>query len=128
MERKLAALGAGPERGAVVEVAAHRLGSELPHSLRRPLGARQGANVPALRSEALYESASDEARSSGYERPGQRFWRPSPHCQPLHGLCETSLTLALPLLSRVMRKLVHAVLFVLFVSMKFPRGFAVETR
>ena len=59
---------------------------------------------------------------------GQRFCRFSPHCQPLHGLCEISLIFALPLLSRVRRKLVHAVFYVLSVSMKFPRGFAIETR
>jgi hypothetical protein len=50
--------------------------------------------------------------------PGQRFWMSSPHSHPLHGLCETSVTLALPSLSRVMRKLVHAVLFEIVVSMK----------
>jgi hypothetical protein len=52
----------------------------------------------------------------------------SPHSHPLHGLCETSVTLALPSLSRVMRKLVHAVLLEVVVSMKFPSELAFETR
>ena len=121
-------IGARPQRVAVVEVAADRLGPALAHSLRGALRASEGAHLPALRAEALDQSASDEARPAGDERARQRFCRSSPHCQPLHGLCEISLTLAFPWLSRVMRKLVQAMLLVVVVSMNVPSGFAIETR
>jgi hypothetical protein len=78
--------------------------------------------------EALDESASDEARASRDEGPYPRFGMPSPHSVPEHGLCDTSVTFALPLLSRETRKLVQAVLFVVVVSRKLPSGFDVETR
>ena len=68
MEGDLAALRAGPQSFAVVEVAHHRLGAELAHARRRPLRARERAHVPALGPEALDESASDEAGSAGDER------------------------------------------------------------
>jgi hypothetical protein len=129
VEGELAALRPGPQRFAVVEIAHRRLGAELAHTRRRPLRAGKRAHVPTLRSEALYESASDEARTAGDERARQRFGRSSPHILGvLHGLFETLVTFAFPLLSRVIRTLVHAVLLVVFVSRKVPSGFAIDTR
>ena len=59
----------------------------------------------------------------------QRFGRSSPHILGvLHGLFETLVTFAFPLLSRVIRTLVHAVLLVVSVSRKVPSGFAIDTR
>ena len=46
----------------------------------------------------------------------QRFGMSSPHRVPLHGLCEISVIFALPMLSRVSRKLDQAVLLVVVVS------------
>ena len=128
VERDLATLRPRLKRGGVVELAHDRLRAERADALGGPLGASKRADLPALASEALDESASDEARSTGDEGARQRFWSSSPHCHPLHWLCETSLILALPWLSRLMRKLVHAMLFAVVVSMKFPSGFAFETR
>ena len=76
------------------------LGTVITDGGRRALGARERADLPALRAEALYESASDGARPACYERTRQRFGSCTPHMSPEHGLFATSATLALPLLSR----------------------------
>jgi hypothetical protein len=128
VEADLAGLGAGAHGAHVVEVTGGWLGAALAHSRRRGVGARQRADLPALASEALDQSASDEARPSCDEGPYPRFGMPSPQSVPEHGLCDTSVTFALPLLSRETRKLVQAVLLVLVVSRKLPSGFDVETR
>jgi hypothetical protein len=128
VEADLAARRAGAQRGLVFEVARRRLGAARADLVRRGLGAGQRADVPALGAETLYESAPDEARPAGYERARQRFGMPSPQSVPEQGLCATSATFALPLLSRVRRKLVQAVLFVVVVSRKFPSGLDVESR
>src|SRR5918994_2174437 len=96
----------------VVEVPDHRLRAATADGGRGALGAGERAHVPALRAEALDESASDEARPACYECLGQRFGSWMPHMSPEHGLFATSATLALPLLSRVTLRLVHAGLFV----------------
>ena len=82
----------------------------------------------SLAQEALDERGADEAGAAGDEGAAQRLGRPSPHSVPVHGLWLTSDTFALPLLSRVIRKLDHAVLFAVVVSRKLPSGFATETR
>ena len=72
--------------------------------------------------------ASREAAGSriryGQPYAGQRFGICVPHSAPVQGAAETSVILALPLLSRVSRKLVHAVLLVVSVSRNALTGWS----
>ena len=70
MEGELAARGALGDRVTVGEVAPDGLGPELADALRRPVRARERADLDSVAAECADEAAADEAGAARYEGAG----------------------------------------------------------